>query len=136
MVRHGSPPCHPRPLGPVVKLPPSARRAAAAAMDTPAPPRFLPEYDNLLLSHADRTRVVPAGLQGRSRQGNQAHRTLLVDGFLAGVWKPVDGTLVIAPFGVLTKAQRQEVTAEGERMLAVMHPGAAHDIRFGTVVPR
>ncbi|MFF4956142.1 winged helix DNA-binding domain-containing protein [Streptomyces sp. NPDC001222] len=104
--------------------------------DTPAPPRFLPEYDNLLLSHADRTRVVPAGLQGRSRQGNQAYHTLLVDGFLAGVWKAVDGTLVIESFGTLTKAQRQEVTAEGERMLAVMRPGAAHDIRFGTVVPR
>ncbi|MBW8700084.1 hypothetical protein MBT84_10800 [Streptomyces sp. MBT84] len=52
--------------------------------DTPAPPRFLPEFDNLLLSHADRTRVVPPDLKGRSWTGNQAHRTLLVDGFLAG----------------------------------------------------
>ncbi|MEU6368011.1 winged helix DNA-binding domain-containing protein [Streptomyces sp. NPDC046931] len=104
--------------------------------DTPAPPRFLPEYDNLLLSHADRTRVVPAGLKGRSRQGNQAYRTLLVDGFLAGVWTLEEGALVIEPFGTLGKAQRQEVTAEGERMLAVMYPEAAHDIRFGTVVRR
>ncbi|MFC3574530.1 winged helix DNA-binding domain-containing protein [Streptomyces yaanensis] len=102
--------------------------------DTPAPPRFLPEFDNLLLSHADRTRVVPPDLKGRSWAGNQAYRTLLVDGFLAGVWKLEEDALVIEPFGDLTAAQREEVTAEGERMLAVMHPGVAYDIRFGTVV--
>ncbi|WP_406472186.1 winged helix DNA-binding domain-containing protein [Streptomyces sp. NBC_01615] len=102
--------------------------------DTPAPPRFLPEFDNLLLSHADRSRVVPAGLKGRTWQGNQAYCTLLVDGFLAGVWKLDEGALVIEPFGTLTKAQRDEVTEEGERMLKVMRQGEAYDIRFGTVV--
>ncbi|MFD8999839.1 winged helix DNA-binding domain-containing protein [Streptomyces sp. NPDC059582] len=102
--------------------------------DTPAPPRFLPEFDNLLLSHADRTRVVPKELRGRSWQGNQAHRTLLVDGFLAGLWKLSDDALVVEPFGPLGRAQRDEVAAEGERMLAVLYPGAAYDIRFGTVV--
>lgn len=101
--------------------------------DTPAPPRFLPEFDNLLLSHADRSRVVPPQLKGRSWAGNQAYRTLLVDGFLAGVWKPEGDALVIEPFVPLTGAQRADVTAEGERMLSVMHPGAAHTIRFGTV---
>lgn len=100
----------------------------------PAPPRFLPEFDNLLLSHADRTRVVPAEYRGRSWQGNQAYCTLLVDGFLAGVWKLEEDALVVEPFGTLTKAQRQEVAAEGERMLATVHPGQPHDIRFGTVV--
>ncbi|MFI1922116.1 winged helix DNA-binding domain-containing protein [Streptomyces sp. NPDC020377] len=101
---------------------------------TPAPPRFLPEFDNLLLSHADRTRVVPAEYWGRSWQGNQAYCTLLVDGFLAGVWKLEADALVVEPFGTLTKARRQEVAAEGERMLATVHPGQRHDIRFGTVV--
>ncbi|MGD1225636.1 MULTISPECIES: winged helix DNA-binding domain-containing protein [Streptomyces] len=105
--------------------------------DTPAPPRFLPEFDNLLLSHADRTRVVPADLKGRSWQGNQAYCTLLVDGFLAGVWKLTEDALVIEPFGTLTRAQRAEVTEEGQRMLGVLHegePGKTYDIRFGTVV--
>ncbi|MFC7262131.1 winged helix DNA-binding domain-containing protein [Streptomyces lutosisoli] len=102
--------------------------------DTPAPPRFLPEFDNVLLSHADRSRVIPAGLKGRTWQGNQAYCTLLVDGFLAGVWKLDEGALVIEPFGTLTKAQRHEVTEEGERMLKVMRQGEAYDIRFGTVV--
>lgn len=110
---------------------PDASRPAA---DTPAPPRFLPEFDNLLLSHADRARVVPPEYRGRAWQGNVAHRTLLVDGFLAGVWK-IDGQdLVIEPFGTLTKAQRGEVLAEGALMLDTMHKGTSYDIRFGTVV--
>ncbi|MET7695922.1 winged helix DNA-binding domain-containing protein [Streptomyces sp. NPDC005483] len=108
--------------------------APRPAEDTPAPPRFLPEFDNLLLSHADRTRVVPKEYWGRSWQGNQAHCTLLVDGFLAGVWRLTADTLVVEPFGRLTKALREDVTAEGERMLATLHPGTSYDIRFGTVV--
>ncbi|MEU5537990.1 winged helix DNA-binding domain-containing protein [Streptomyces sp. NPDC020362] len=103
---------------------------------TPAPPRFLPEFDNLLLSHADRTRVVPPEHRGRSWQGNQAYRTLLVDGFLAGLWKTEGDTLVVEPFGTLTKGQREDVLAEGARMLETMHPGTSYDIRFGTVAGR
>ncbi|MFF5496766.1 winged helix DNA-binding domain-containing protein [Streptomyces aquilus] len=110
---------------------PDAPRPAA---DTPAPPRFLPEFDNLLLSHADRTRVIPAEYWGRSWVGNMVYATFLVDGFLAGVWKLEEESLVIEPFGKLTKAQRDEVTEEGTRMLATMHPGTSYDIRFGTVV--
>ncbi|MFD3501227.1 winged helix DNA-binding domain-containing protein [Streptomyces sp. NPDC058676] len=102
--------------------------------DTPAPPRFLPEFDNLLLSHADRTRVVPPEYRGSAWQGNLVHCTFLVDGFLAGVWKLEADALVVEPFGRLTKAQRDEVVVEGERMLTVMHPGSSYDIRFGTVL--
>ncbi|MER6419444.1 winged helix DNA-binding domain-containing protein [Streptomyces sp. NPDC001137] len=103
--------------------------------ETPAPPRFLPEFDNLLLSHADRTRVVPAEYWGRSWAGNQAYCTFLVDGFLAGVWRSAEGALVIEPFGTLTKAQRADLVEEGARMLDTMHPGTSYDIRFGTVIP-
>ncbi|WP_330344148.1 winged helix DNA-binding domain-containing protein [Streptomyces longwoodensis] len=101
--------------------------------DTPAPPRFLPEFDNLLLSHADRTRVVPPAHRGRHWQGNQAYRTLLVDGFLAGVWKLDGQALVVEPFDPLARRARAEVVEEAERMLTVMHPGTSYDIRFGTV---
>ncbi|MFJ9906353.1 winged helix DNA-binding domain-containing protein [Streptomyces sp. NPDC101152] len=102
--------------------------------DTPAPPRFLPEFDNLLLSHADRTRVVPKEYWGRYWVGNLVHRTFLVDGFLAGVWKLEQDALVIEPFGTLTRAQRADLTKEGERMLGVMHAGEPYDVRFGTVL--
>ncbi|MGW7263907.1 winged helix DNA-binding domain-containing protein [Streptomyces sp. NPDC054842] len=101
--------------------------------DTPAPPRFLPEFDNLLLSHADRSRVVPADLKGRTWSGNQAYCTLLVDGFLAGVWRQRGEVLTIEPFVTLTGAQREEVVREAGRMLRVMSAEGAHDVRFGSV---
>ncbi|MEU0672748.1 winged helix DNA-binding domain-containing protein [Streptomyces sp. NPDC006172] len=104
--------------------------------DTPAPPRFLPEFDNLLLSHADRTRVVPPQYRGRTWQGNQAHRTFLVDGFVAGVWRLEPDALVIEPFADLDRARREEVTAEAERMLACLYAQTPYEIRFGTVVRR
>lgn len=102
--------------------------------DTPAPPRFLPEFDNLLLSHADRSRVVPAGLKGRTWAGNQAYCTLLVDGFLAGLWRQEGDVLTIEPFDSLTKAQRDAVVVEAEGLLRRLSGAAAsYDIRFGTV---
>ncbi|MEV6394413.1 winged helix DNA-binding domain-containing protein [Streptomyces sp. NPDC051907] len=105
----------------------------------PAPPRFLPEFDNLLLSHADRSRVVPQEYRMRAWKGNQAFCTFLVDGYLAGIWrltepkaKGADGraTLTVQAFGELTRAQRDAVAEEGERMLAVMSSATAYDIRF------
>ncbi|MDX2600069.1 winged helix DNA-binding domain-containing protein [Streptomyces caniscabiei] len=101
--------------------------------ETPAPPRLLPEFDNLLLSHADRSRVVPPDLKGRSWQGNQAYRTFLVDGFLAGVWKLDADVVTLEPFGSLTARQRTELVEEAGRLLRTLHGGDSFDIRFGTV---
>jgi hypothetical protein len=56
--------------------------------DTPAPPRFVPEYDNLVLAHADRTRVIAD--EHRSQVFLSAARvraTFLLDGFVGGTWK-------------------------------------------------
>ncbi|MFF0199846.1 winged helix DNA-binding domain-containing protein [Streptomyces sp. NPDC005017] len=102
--------------------------------ETPAPPRFLPEFDNLLLSHADRTRVIPPANRGRTWQANTFYRPLLVDGLLAGVWRIIDEALVIEPFTTLTGARRAEVAEEGARVLDVLHRGAGYDVRFGTVI--
>ncbi|MFD5101265.1 winged helix DNA-binding domain-containing protein [Streptomyces albidochromogenes] len=107
--------------------------------DTPAPPRFLPEFDNLLLSHADRTRVVPAQYKERTWKGNQSHRTFLVDGFLAGIWRLEESdrdstaTLTAQPFGTLGREQRAALVAEGEYVLATMTRATTRDVRFGTV---
>ncbi|PWK74737.1 winged helix DNA-binding protein [Streptomyces sp. CG 926] len=92
--------------------------------DTPAPPRFLPEFDNLLLSHADRTRVVPPEIKGRTWTGNQAHCTLLVDGFLAGLWKLEGTALTVELFGPVPKAAKEEIVAEGELMVAALADGS------------
>ncbi|MGW5678437.1 winged helix DNA-binding domain-containing protein [Streptomyces sp. NPDC003860] len=112
---------------------PDAPRPAA---DSPAPPRFLPEYDNLLLSHADRRRVVldPAHA-ARTWQGNQSFPVFLLDGFLAGTWRLTEekaaATLIVRPFGPPTAAQRTELAAEAERTLTTLAPAAAsHDVRF------
>lgn len=103
--------------------------------EVPAPPRFLPEFDNLLLSHADRGRVVSKdGHRGLTWRGNQAYPTLLVDGFLAGIWQLTDSkqraTLKVQPFDALTRSRRTEVAEEGERMLSAMSTATSYDIRF------
>ncbi|MGA5195297.1 winged helix DNA-binding domain-containing protein [Streptomyces exfoliatus] len=104
--------------------------------DAPAPPRFLPEFDNLLLSHADRTRVVPAEHRSRTWSGNQAHRVFLLDGFLAGTWSLDEAkdrtTLTVEPFAHVTRTQRAALTEEAERTLRLMTPpGTPYDIRHG-----
>ncbi|MFI5981976.1 winged helix DNA-binding domain-containing protein [Streptomyces sp. NPDC051555] len=108
---------------------------------TPAPPRFLPEFDNLLLSHADRSRVIPAAFKGRTWKGNQAHCTLLVDGFLAGVWKATGEGLTVELFDEVTPAQRRAIVEEGESLLQWMaregqegqKDAGADGVRFGTL---
>ena len=106
--------------------------------DTPAPPRFLPEFDNLLLSHADRGRIVAAEHKGRTWKGNQAYCVFLLDGFLAGIWRLEESkertVMTIEPFGRPTRAQRAELTAEAERMLATTAPeDVPCEIGFGVV---
>ncbi|MFD6423088.1 winged helix DNA-binding domain-containing protein [Streptomyces sp. NPDC060198] len=106
--------------------------------DVPAPPRFLPEFDNVLLGHADRTRVVPAEFNGRNGKGNQAYGTVLVDGFLAAIWR-LDrtgdtATATVQPLGRLDRADREAVAEEAVRLLTVMTDAGAHDVRFGDFV--
>jgi hypothetical protein len=84
--------------------------------DTPAPPRFLPEFDNLLIGHHDRTRVIDHAYRYVIVIG-----TLLVDGFVHGTWAikraGETATLTIEPLRRLSKADRTAVAAEGERLL-------------------
>lgn len=101
--------------------------------DTPAPVRFLPEYDNVALSHADRGRIVAPGAVGRITGWVG---TFLVDGFLAGQWRidagPDGATLVLEPFVELTTDQRDDAFAEGAALLAFRAPGVTTpDIVFG-----
>ena len=101
--------------------------------DIPAPPRFLPEYDNLLIGHDDRTRVIDHAYRYVIFSG-----TLLVDGFVHATWnvKKTSGgaTLTIEPLRRLSKVDRIEVSEEGERLLKfVAGEGAARDVRITAV---
>ena len=85
--------------------------------DTPAPARFLPEFDNVLLGHDDRTRVISDEDYRRGIIiGGKA--TLLVDGFVHGTWKIAGDGLDVELFRPLTREQRADVEAEGARLLA------------------
>jgi len=96
---------------------PEAPRPAA---DTPAPPRFLPEFDNLLLSHADREHVIAAADRPRIIS-NTVLPTLLLDGFVHGTWRIQQrrghATLLVTPFAPLSKTNAAAVASEGARLL-------------------
>ncbi len=104
--------------------------------DTPAPPRFLPFYDNVLLSHADRSRVIPDGRLHVFTNEGLLLGTVLLDGFLRLRWKVVrdraKATLTIEPFQRLRTPDRTALAEEGARLLAFFaHDLDAHDVRFG-----
>ena len=80
--------------------------------DVPAPPRFLPEYDNLLLSFAERSRVIPHRRPVPLPPGHGATGgTLLVDGSWQADWKISQGSLEIRPFIRLAPADRDAIAA-------------------------
>lgn len=103
---------------------------------TPAPPRFLAEYDNIFLSHADRSRIIDdefrAYLLARSEIGLAG---FLVDGFGAGTWKIArsngDAVMTIELREPLTKQDRTAVAEEGARLLAFLAAEAGtRDVQF------
>jgi hypothetical protein len=122
--------------------------------DIPAPPRFLPEYDNVLLSHADRARIITDGRRVPLPPGNGGTcGTILVGGFMRGTWKIARGskvgrpgahwaavegrpqgeaaTLIIEPFAPLPPQDRTALAEEGLRLLDFAAADAAdRDVQF------
>ena len=103
--------------------------------ETPAPVRFLPEYDNVLLSHADRTRIVSEADRKRLFFGGGVlTSTILVDGFVHGSWKIArkakGATLAISPYRPLLKKDIAALIAEGTRLLKFAAPDAKPEVRF------
>ncbi|QFU87018.1 winged helix DNA-binding domain-containing protein [Amycolatopsis sp. YIM 10] len=108
---------------------PEAPRPGAGV---PAPPRFLPEFDNLLLAHADRRRVLPDEHRELVVAGKCA---FLIDGRVAGTWRIAKeknvAVLVIEPFADMSTKDRHELADEGRRLLAFAEPEAERtEIRF------
>ena len=104
--------------------------------DAEAPVRLLGEFDNLILSHADRTRVIPEADRTRltTLNGTQP-ATVLVDGEVAGTWRVERSgraaTVTIQPWSTLSRAGRSGLEAEGARLLDLVAPQAeTHDVRI------
>ncbi len=103
---------------------------------TPAPPRFLGEYDNVLLSHKDRSRIMTVQeLPGIPSGYGASTGTVLIDGMLGAVWKvdqDVAATaLSVTPYEPLSADDEQAVAAEGEALLRFIDPSATGDtVRF------
>ncbi|MGI5169174.1 winged helix DNA-binding domain-containing protein [Spirillospora sp. CA-253888] len=98
--------------------------------ETPAPARFLPEFDSLVLAHADRTRVIAdAHRPALTTKNLRVRATFLWDGFAAGLWelerKRKTATLRLRPFGDLPDAAVEALSAEGEDLLRFAEPDAA-----------
>ncbi|GAA4682706.1 winged helix DNA-binding domain-containing protein [Phytohabitans rumicis] len=91
--------------------------------ETPAPPRFLPAFDNAVLAYDDRSRIIDAAHRGLSVAGA---RFVLVDGRVAGTWMTtVDGgpTLRITLLVPVAGPDRDALVAEGERLLGLFDTG-------------
>jgi winged helix DNA-binding protein len=110
--------------------------APRPAEDVPAPLRFLPEYDNVLLAHADRTRIVSD--EDRRRFGviatRRSYGSVLVDGFVRAMWTvertDARGTMRVTPLAPLSRPDRFAIGEEGARLLGFVAPDRDPDVRF------
>jgi hypothetical protein len=104
--------------------------------DTAAPVRFIPDFDNIVLSHDDRIRIMADEHRPRVTLKNlQVRATFLIDGIVAGTWKSERkrkaAVLVIEPFGTLAKKMRAALEEEGESLLGFLEEDATEcEIRW------
>ncbi|MFD7965898.1 winged helix DNA-binding domain-containing protein [Streptomyces zaomyceticus] len=81
--------------------------------DVPAPPRLMAMWDSVLLAYADRGRVIPAAYRKQViRVNGDTLPTLLVDGYVAGVWRPVEGGVEVSAFHPLPARVWEELAGE------------------------
>jgi hypothetical protein len=97
--------------------------------ETPAPVRLLPEFDNVLLSHAKRERIIADEHKPAVYTKNlRVKATYTVDGLVAGLWtaekKRGVATLTLTPFGKLLKKTQAELEREGDGLLRFLEPDA------------
>jgi hypothetical protein len=115
-------------------LPDAPRPGEQAA----APVRFVAEFENMLLSYADRTRIIAEEHRKKIFTVNGlVPGTFLLDGFAAGTWKVAAtrkaASLTLRPFGKVTKKDAAALEREGARLLQFAAPGVPHETVFGQV---
>jgi len=98
--------------------------------DTPAPPRFLADFDNAVLAHADRTRI----LADPDRRRALKPKTFLLDGFVRGTWRLIRGRRIIrievTPFQPIDGEDRIALAEEGMRLLSFIAGDGDEDVRI------
>ncbi|WP_283136348.1 winged helix DNA-binding domain-containing protein [Rhizohabitans arisaemae] len=92
--------------------------APLADPDLPAPVRFLPAFDNVVLGHANRNRIIADSDRPRVMPGHSVvHPAVLVDGFVSGVWSVRNHTLRVGLFRPVRAQDRTAVLAEAHDLL-------------------
>ena len=95
-------------------------RGRLVSADTPAPPRFLPPFDSIILAHRDRSRILPPDYYETviRRKNATTLATFTVDGFVAGSWRMDGSKLRVEPFAPVPRKARAELEAEREHLEA------------------
>jgi hypothetical protein len=89
--------------------------------DAPAPPRLLPMWESMLLAYADRSRIVPAEYRTTVMRNNgDVLPTLLVDGYVAGVWRPTDAGIEATAFRALPDEAWEGLETEARALVAFL----------------
>ena len=104
--------------------------------DTAAPIRFLPEYDNILIAHKDRGRILPEA--HRKKVFVSAGRVLgsvVIAGFVGAIWKVERGktgpTLRVTLFEEQARAMHDSIEAEGQRLMSfILDDASQHRVEI------
>lgn len=89
--------------------------------DVAAPPRLMAMWDSVLLAYADRSRVIPNAYRAHViRRNGDVLPTVLVDGFVCGVWRHVEDGIEVTAFHVLDERAWQGIAAEASGLLALL----------------
>lgn len=106
--------------------------------DVPAPVRFLPQYDNVTLGHAERSRIVPPEVLARPYPTLWVG-SFLVDGLVSGLWRIEDRVspvrMELEVVRAVSGADRDGLVAEAERLLAFLRPGGVGGVAFVERIP-
>jgi Winged helix DNA-binding domain len=115
--------------------------APGPAEDTSAPPRLMAMWDSVLLAHADRSRVIPPDYRKLvARSNGDVLPTLLIDGYVAWVWRPVEGGIEATAFQTLSDEAWDGFASEARALTAFLadrEPQVYHRYnRWWTGLPR
>jgi DNA glycosylase AlkZ-like len=109
-------------------LQPGLDRAPRPDADAPAPVRFLPEYDNLIIARSDERVLAREHRSSVFLPGLRVLPIILADGLAVGTWKVErkkdDATLAVGTFKPLPRRVRQELEEEGAALVRFVEPDA------------